>query len=186
MPELRGRARRGRDPVDQRAKRSEHLVGNYIRTRAAVAKARAVEEAAAAGKGKAVVVAATRPRVARKRQRKGQVIVISEGQTGSKKEKSEKVAEEEERGFLRDKEEGGGGGKRDMMGDDSGGLSANKATGQEEEGSTAPFPERVSPNFLCYILAMSELSFSSNAMMLISTNNISLREFRKFKRKPKF
>ena len=30
------------------------------------------------------------------------------------------------------------------MGDDSGGLSANKAAGQEEEGSTAPFPERVS------------------------------------------
>ncbi|MBA0609899.1 hypothetical protein Godav_010826 [Gossypium davidsonii] len=30
------------------------------------------------------------------------------------------------------------------MGDDSGGLSANKAAEQEEEGSTAPFPERVS------------------------------------------
>ncbi|PKA52382.1 Casein kinase I isoform delta-like [Apostasia shenzhenica] len=30
-----------------------------------------------------------------------------------------------------------------MMGDDSGGLSANKAAGQEEEGSTAPFPEKV-------------------------------------------
>ena len=30
-----------------------------------------------------------------------------------------------------------------VMGDDSGGLSANKAAGQEEEGSTAPFPERV-------------------------------------------
>ncbi|GMJ00896.1 Photoregulatory Protein Kinase 1, MUT9P-LIKE-KINASE 4, Arabidopsis EL1-like 2 [Hibiscus trionum] len=29
------------------------------------------------------------------------------------------------------------------MGDDSGGLSANKAAGREEEGSTAPFPERV-------------------------------------------
>lgn len=30
-----------------------------------------------------------------------------------------------------------------MMGDDSGGLSANKAAGQEEEGNTAPFPEKV-------------------------------------------
>ncbi|OMO73119.1 hypothetical protein CCACVL1_17463 [Corchorus capsularis] len=30
-----------------------------------------------------------------------------------------------------------------VMGDDSGGLSANKAAGQEEEGSTAPFPEKV-------------------------------------------
>ncbi|PRQ55222.1 hypothetical protein RchiOBHm_Chr1g0322201 [Rosa chinensis] len=29
-----------------------------------------------------------------------------------------------------------------MMADDSGGLSANKAAGQEEEGSTAPFPEK--------------------------------------------
>lgn len=140
MPELRRGVRRGRDPIDQRAKRSEHLVGNYIRTRAAVAKARAVE-AAAAGKGKAVVVEA--PRVARRRQRKGQVIVISEGQGGSEKERSEKPAEEEEGGFLGDKEGGGGVGKKEMMGDDSGGLSANKATGQEEEGSTAPFPERV-------------------------------------------
>ncbi|XP_059593315.1 casein kinase 1-like protein HD16 isoform X1 [Vitis vinifera] len=140
MPELRRGVRRGRDPIDQRAKRSEHLVGNYIRTRAAVAKARAVE-AAAAGKGKAVVVEA--PRVARRRQRKGQVIVISEGQGGSEKERSEKPAEEEEGGLLGDKEGGGGVGKKEMMGDDSGGLSANKATGQEEEGSTAPFPERV-------------------------------------------
>ncbi|GFZ20768.1 protein kinase family protein [Actinidia rufa] len=35
-------------------------------------------------------------------------------------------------------------GERDMvMGDDSGGLSANKVNGKEEEGSTTPFPERV-------------------------------------------
>ncbi|KAK8615251.1 hypothetical protein V6N13_069029 [Hibiscus sabdariffa] len=34
-------------------------------------------------------------------------------------------------------------GKEAGMGDNSGGLSANKAAGQEEEGSTAPFPERV-------------------------------------------
>ncbi|KAE8720835.1 cation efflux family protein [Hibiscus syriacus] len=34
-------------------------------------------------------------------------------------------------------------GKEVGMGDESGGLSANKAPGQEEEGSTAPFPERV-------------------------------------------
>ncbi|PSR86880.1 Casein kinase 1-like protein [Actinidia chinensis var. chinensis] len=30
-----------------------------------------------------------------------------------------------------------------VMGDDSGGLSANKVNGKEEEGSTTPFPERV-------------------------------------------
>ncbi|MBA0553139.1 hypothetical protein Golob_012350 [Gossypium lobatum] len=33
--------------------------------------------------------------------------------------------------------------KEGGMGDDSGGLSANRAVGQEEEGNTAPFPERV-------------------------------------------
>lgn len=40
---------------------------------------------------------------------------------------------------TRDKEEV----ELEAMGDESGGLSANKAGGQEEEGSTAPFPERV-------------------------------------------
>lgn len=158
MPELRKGVRRGRDPVDQQAKRSEHLVGNYIRTRAAVAKARAVE-AAAAGKGKAVVVEAARPRVERRRQRKGQVIVISDGPTRSDKVKAEKPAEDEEGGFLGDKEGEGGVGKREMMGDDSGGLSANKATGQEEEGSTAPFPERVSSNL--FIVLLQLLNFCS-------------------------
>lgn len=34
-----------------------------------------------------------------------------------------------------------------VMGDDSGELSANKAAEQEEEGSTAPFPERVCLQF---------------------------------------
>ncbi|CAL1373190.1 unnamed protein product [Linum trigynum] len=33
--------------------------------------------------------------------------------------------------------------KAGVMGDDSGGLSANNAAGQEEEGTTVPFPERV-------------------------------------------
>lgn len=29
------------------------------------------------------------------------------------------------------------------MGDESGGLSANRAAGQEDEGNTVPFPEKV-------------------------------------------
>ncbi|KAJ1383225.1 Serine/threonine-protein kinase, active site [Sesbania bispinosa] len=33
--------------------------------------------------------------------------------------------------------------KEDLMGDESGGLSANKGLPQEDEGNTAPFPERV-------------------------------------------
>ncbi|MQL96819.1 hypothetical protein Taro_029498 [Colocasia esculenta] len=45
------------------------------------------------------------------------------------------------RGEVGDREESRG--KKAVMADGSGGLSANKAAGQEEEGSTAPFPERV-------------------------------------------
>ena len=35
-----------------------------------------------------------------------------------------------------------------MGDDDSGGLSANKVVSQEEEGNTAPFPEKVSALFV--------------------------------------
>ena len=62
------------------------------------------------------------------------MIVISE------KEDSDSEGEREE------KEEE----NKAVMADDSGGLSANKAAGQEEEGSTAPFPEKVSENLRLY------------------------------------
>ena len=57
-----------------------------------------------------------------------QVTVISERDSDIERKKLVKVNKEK---------------KGAVMGDDSGGLSANKAAGQEEEGSTAPFPERV-------------------------------------------
>jgi len=153
MPELRSGVRRGRAPVvdkrrrqNQAEKKSEHLVGNFIKTRAAAAKE--ATEAKAKAKAKAAEVAPRRGRGARlggtakkgkgKEEEKEQVIVVSEG---TKVEGGER-----EGGSLpRSGGEGGktGVGDRGIMGDDSGGLSANKVTGQEEEGSTAPFPERV-------------------------------------------
>ena len=69
-----------------------------------------------------------------------QVIVISERDSDLKRKELVKVDIEK---------------KGAVMGDDSGELSANKAVGQEEEGSTAPFPERVClwfclVNFSCF------------------------------------
>ncbi|KAL6976755.1 Casein kinase 1-like protein hd16 [Sarracenia purpurea var. burkii] len=140
MPELRSGVRRSRAPVDQRhqnpPKKSEHLVGNYIKTRAAVAKeaaeAKAAEQAAAQRRRGNRLVAAV------KRGKEEQAIVVSAGK---------KVEEGEKEGgslpAIRGEGAEGVIGVRHIMGDDSGGLSANKVTGQEEEGNTAPFPERV-------------------------------------------
>lgn len=109
MPELRRGVRRGRAKVAH--KRSEPPVGNYVKTRAAVARAKKLK--------------------LEKEEEKEpqQVIVISERDSGSERKKGKKVVGKEEKG---------------VMADDSGGLSANKAAGQEEEGNTAPFPEKVS------------------------------------------
>ncbi|CAL5437790.1 unnamed protein product [Camellia sinensis] len=143
MPELRKGVRRGRDPVDQRrrnpAKKSEHLVGNYIKTRAAVAKEAAEAKAAAAEEVGERKRRGARLVGAAKKRKEEQVVVISE---------DKKVEEGEKEGGSLPASGGEGaeaaiGKKRDTMGDESGGLSANKVTGQEEEGNTAPFPEKV-------------------------------------------
>ncbi|KAF5937169.1 hypothetical protein HYC85_024675 [Camellia sinensis] len=143
MPELRKGVRRGRDPVDQRrrnpAKKSEHLVGNYIKTRAAVAKEAAEAKAAAAEEAGERKRRGARLVGAAKKRKEEQVVVISE---------DKKVEEGEKEGRSLPASGGEGaeaaiGKKRDTMGDESGGLSANKVTGQEEEGNTAPFPEKV-------------------------------------------
>ena len=62
-------------------------------------------------------------------------------------------------------------GKPGVMGDDSAGLSANKAAGQEEEGSTAPFPERV-------ISSISNFEFSLflNFLFLLSIFRFKLED----------
>lgn len=148
MPELRSgvRRRHGRAPVVDRKdttcpaeaaavvtpKRSEHLVGNYIKTRAAAAK-----EAAAAVVGTTAVVAETKvnkstKRVTRRQKKEAAVV----------EEEAAPVAEPPLIVISEGKEKEGGKKKNLEMADGSGGLSANKAT-QEEEGNTAPFPERV-------------------------------------------
>lgn len=119
MPELRRGVRRGRARVAH--KRSDPPpLRNYVKTRAAVAR-----EAAEA-------LARPRTRLAARKLKEedpeDQVIVLSERDSDSERRKGKERVEEEE---------------KPAMGDDSGGLSANKAAGQEEEGNTAPFPERV-------------------------------------------
>ncbi|KAK3030130.1 hypothetical protein RJ639_038879 [Escallonia herrerae] len=136
MPELRsGLRRRQAPPVNNGgggrrratpAKRSEHLVGNYIKTRAAVAKEEAAEGTKAV-KAEGVKLRRRRGKGKREEREEEKVVVISDDKKGE--EGSEK-GEAFEKG-------------KDKMADASGGLSANKVTGQEEEGNTAPFPERV-------------------------------------------
>lgn len=157
MPELQRGVRRGRAPVTPNtsrrrippAKRSEHLVGNYIKTRAAVAK----EAAEARAKERAVEIEGNladrkRTRLGKRRKEKEkkseQVIVLSERESESERKRGKRVQVEEEQKGGEERGRVGGVGKEGVMGDESGGLSANnKVTGQEEEGSTAPFPERV-------------------------------------------
>ena len=82
-----------------------------------------------------------------------QLIVISERDSDILRKELEKV----------DKEKKGA-----VMGDDSGGLSANKAAGQEEEGSTAPFPERVCLWF-CLVLFFFFLCFLNCVYFIIES-----------------
>ncbi|GMH11522.1 hypothetical protein Nepgr_013363 [Nepenthes gracilis] len=131
MPVLRKRA--GRAPVNKQSKRSGHLVGNYIRTRAAVAREAAEAKALADNKIQERVKIGDRPRTrlaAKEEEQKkpSPVILISERESQS--DRIEGEAEER----LRE--------KQGMLGDDSGGLSANKAAGQDDDNK-APFPERV-------------------------------------------
>ncbi|KAE9454326.1 hypothetical protein C3L33_13774, partial [Rhododendron williamsianum] len=132
MPELRSGVHHGRAPaVDKRqrknqvtGKKSEHLVGNFVKTRAAAVK----EEAKAKAKARAAEVAPRRGWGARlvegaAKNGKGkeeEVIVVSEGTMVE--------GGEREGGFLpEEKVEGGEGGEATV----------------EEEGSTAPFPKKV-------------------------------------------
>ncbi|KAG2671364.1 hypothetical protein I3760_14G131800 [Carya illinoinensis] len=110
MPELRRGVRRGLAKVAH--KQPEPPVGNYVKTRAAVARAKKLKL----------------EEEEEEEEQKQQVIVISERDSGSEGKKGKKVVGKEQKG---------------AMADDSGGLSANKAAGQEEEGNTAPFPEKV-------------------------------------------
>lgn len=119
MPVLRRGVRRGRARIVHNHFEDPPRAGTYVKTRAAVAR-----EAAEARPR-------PRTRLAIKELNKNQedeVIVISERDTGFEDKKVQQLQEEEDKG---------------AMGDESGGLSANKAAGIEEEGSSAPFPEKV-------------------------------------------
>ncbi|GAB2276960.1 Casein kinase 1-like protein hd16 [Dionaea muscipula] len=127
--------------LNNRRQKSEHLVGNYIRTRAAAAKEAA--EARAGVVAEDIEGFGNRPRT-RLSVKKEEVdkaapaIVILEEKEGQGKGEGEegyfdRVEEEGKEGVVKEQE---------MMGDGSGGLSANKATVQDDE-IKAPFPERV-------------------------------------------
>lgn len=124
MPVLRRGVRRGRARILQKHFEEPPRAGTYVKTRAAVAR-----EAAEARPR-------PRTRLAIKelnKNREEEVIVISERDTCLEDKKVQQLEEEEE--------------DKGAMGDESGGLSANKAAGIEEEGTSAPFPEKV-----CFVL----------------------------------
>ncbi|OWM73420.1 casein kinase 1-like protein HD16 isoform X2 [Punica granatum] len=125
MPELRRRARRGRPRLEVKLPEPpQPPVGGYVKTRAAVARERARQ-----GRGKTGLGEAKKSLRQRKVNKRVQVV---------EEEAAEEKCQQEEEGEEEFESEDKG-----AMGDDSGGLSANKAGGQEEEGNTAPFPERV-------------------------------------------
>lgn len=126
MPELRSGHRRSPALV------ADNKRTNYVKTRAAVAK----EAAAVAAEAVVKVGNKARRRTEKEKEEK------ERGLTKAKaKEKAVIVISEGEEDI----------GKGVEMADGSGGLSANKVTGQEEEGNTAPFPERVcTMHYICF------------------------------------
>ncbi|XP_022753533.1 casein kinase 1-like protein HD16 [Durio zibethinus] len=139
MPELRKGVCRGRATLAQQQQQQPPQEQKQTRQRNQGRKRAAASAAAEGGRPRTrlaakrlkekdhcqVVVAAT---AREDHNHNHQVIVISERDSDIERKEVVKV----------DKEKKGA-----VMGDESGGLSANKAAGQEEEGSTAPFPERV-------------------------------------------
>ncbi|KAI3949172.1 hypothetical protein MKW98_026552 [Papaver atlanticum] len=142
MPELRSGVRKRRAPIldHQRRKNTvvdnldnpQPLVNNNARTRAGAAAA--AEAAEIVGGKETNLKPVSGPRT--RNQAKAAEIVIPEEIKQQPEEEEEEAEEEKELGLESSK-------KKEIMGDDSDGLSANKVVAQEEEGSTAPFPERV-------------------------------------------
>lgn len=180
MPELRSGTRRG-----GRAPPAVAAVDIPARKpRARAAKKSGPAGAVAAGIGQRVRTRAEARRPAAKsrpraRSAKGRLVLVNE--KNEKGEEEDRVSEQSKEVVVVEEEEkrGGGRGKRgeegvkegvwrkEMMGDDSGGLSANRVAAQEEEASTAPFPERVyasffSPSFLF-------LSFKNQKLLLVKS-----------------
>ncbi|KAL5766870.1 hypothetical protein ACOSP7_017487 [Xanthoceras sorbifolium] len=156
MPELRKGVRRGQAPTLAAATAIAAAGQNRVRTRAAIAR----EEAAAAvveGERPRTRLAAKRLKQKQKQQRtrEGEEEEHQEEEEEKREEKVDQdqrqqkqqqvivISERDSEFERRRKEEEKGEREIEKMADDSGGLSANKAVGQEEEGNTAPFPERV-------------------------------------------
>ncbi|KAG6480055.1 hypothetical protein ZIOFF_063532 [Zingiber officinale] len=143
MPVLRSRERRGGrapppPPVDRTLRTT--------RARAAAKNSNPGPSGVAAGgsrrgRGRAPSsVARGRQRV---RSSTGRLVFVEEWEAKESDQLKEVVVlEEETKGKGREKQAEEVKAK-EMMGDDSGGLSANRVAGQEEEGSTTPFPEKV-------------------------------------------
>ncbi|KAE9462307.1 hypothetical protein C3L33_05785, partial [Rhododendron williamsianum] len=131
MPELRSGPDRGRGaPVDQRRRRKPvPLVGNYVKTRAAVAKEAAEAKAAAAAAGRKRGGARARAKKKREEEEEKVIVILED-----KEEKGREGLIEERENLVEE---------RERMADESGGSSANKVTGKEEEGTTPPFPDKV-------------------------------------------
>ena len=138
MPELRrNRARLARNQ-QQEKQTDTPVAGNHAKTRAAVAReakkrprtrleAKRLKEKEEEGDQRN----SNKSKRVEEEEEGKKVILISES---GKKGKNLVVDIEEEEKVDRVK---------GVMADGSGGLSANKAGAQEEEGSTAPFPEKV-------------------------------------------
>ncbi|XP_042437428.1 casein kinase 1-like protein HD16 [Zingiber officinale] len=143
MPVLRSRERRGGrapppPPVDRTLRNT--------RARAAAKNSNPGPAGVAAGgsrrgRGRAPSSAARgRQRV---RSSTGRLVFVEEWEAKESDQLKEVVVlKEETKGKGREKQAEEVKAK-EMMGDDSGGLSANRVAGQEEEGNTTPFPEKV-------------------------------------------
>ena len=138
MPELRrNRARLARNQQQQQNQTDPPVGKSYVKTRAAVAReakkrprtrleSKRLKEKGEEGDN------SNRNKNRRVEEEEGKkVILISES---DKKGENLLVDIEEEEKVER---------LKGPMADESGGLSANKAGGQEEEGNTAPFPDKV-------------------------------------------
>ncbi|CAO2832897.1 unnamed protein product [Amaranthus hypochondriacus] len=143
MPEFQAgeKQRRTTTPAKKKiknVKKSSHLVGNYIRTRAAVARE--------AAEKKVVQTSRDPPRTRLAVKEGKQKVEIVNIDSNCEKVRSfdnkikKKVSSKVPVILITSKERE----SEKMLGDDSGGISANnKATGQDDDGNKSPFPERV-------------------------------------------
>ncbi|XP_057539049.1 casein kinase 1-like protein HD16 [Amaranthus tricolor] len=142
MPEFQAdeKQRRPTTPAKKKiknVKKSFHLVGNYIRTRAAVAREAAEKKVVQTSRDPP----RTRLAVKEGKQKVEPVNIDSNCKKVSSFDiKIKKVSSKVPVILITSKERE----SEKMLGDDSGGISANnKATGQDDDGNKSPFPERV-------------------------------------------